>query len=268
MDSASFSEKNGIQNEARIALAVLIGITALAFLVRMLAHWLEPGLSSDGIMYIRTAEEWYRSTSPDAVFLNRPPLLVYLMSRLMKLGLDAVTAGLAINLFCGTLLPCQIYLISRKIFTNSRIAMAAALLAALHPTAIEFSNSVLRESLYLFLTGSGIIFFLHLPGIVSEPASVPGAENRKTILYSILAGAVTGINFLCRYETLAAIPLMIACLLWQKKIPVRRKFLACGLILLSAASFFILFLLLFGCAWKAQAIYHQVIALFGNIREK
>lgn len=133
---------------------LLPGILLLGFLIRWSCFSLESTISTDGTVYVNLAEQW-RETGmyPPHSYL---PLYPWLMKLLSGCGMSSFAAGIGINLFLGSLLPLVCYGLLRLATVRREPALAAALLAAVHPSLIELSINIQRDTPYLFFTGCAI----------------------------------------------------------------------------------------------------------------
>ena len=140
------------------------------------------------------AEKWLQTGNyPFHYYL---PLYPWLMKLLMHCGMSGYAAGVGLNLFLGSLLPLVCYGIIRQITTRHEIALAGALLAAVHPLAIELSTNVQRDIPYLFFTGAAI--FCGLRAI----------KFGKWYWWS-LCSLFLVLGIFSRYETLELLPLIL-----------------------------------------------------------
>lgn len=138
---------------------LLPAIVILAFLIRWICFSLESTISTDGTVYVNLAEQW-RVTGmyPPHSYL---PLYPWLMKLLSGYGMSSFAAGIGINLFLGSLLPLVCYGLLRLATVRREPALAAALLAAVHPSLIELSINIQRDTPYLFFTGCAIFCGLY-----------------------------------------------------------------------------------------------------------
>ena len=118
------------------------------------------------------------------------------MKLLMHCGMSGYAAGVGINLFLGSLLPLVCYGIIRQITVRREIALAGALLVAVHPLAIELSANVQRDIPYLFFTGGAIFCGLH------------AVKCGKWYWWSFCS-LFLALGIFSRYETLELLPLIL-----------------------------------------------------------
>ena len=114
----------------------------------------------------------------------------------MHCGMSGYAAGVGINLFLGSLLPLACYGIIRQITVRREIALAGALLTAVHPLAIELSANVQRDIPYLFFTGGAIFCGLH------------AVKTGKWYWWSFCS-LFLALGIFSRYETLELLPLIL-----------------------------------------------------------
>ena len=166
----------------------------LSFLLRFIYHAQESTICRDGTIYVTLAEKWLQTGNyPFHYYL---PLYPWLMKLLMHCGMSGYAAGVGLNLFLGSLLPLVCYGIIRQITVCREIALAGALLTAVHPLAIELSANVQRDIPYLFFTGGAIFCGLH--------AVRTGKWHWWSFCSLFLA-----LGIFSRYETLELLPLIL-----------------------------------------------------------
>ena len=175
-------------------LPFLLFLFFLSFLLRFIYHVQESTICRDGTIYVALAEKWLQTGSyPFHYYL---PLYPWLMKLLMHCGMSGYTAGVGINLLLGSLLPLVCYGIIRQITVHREIALAGALLASVHPMAIEFSANVQRDIPYLFFAGGAIFCGLH------------AVKFEKWYWWSF-CGLFLIFGIFSRYETLELLPLIL-----------------------------------------------------------
>lgn len=166
----------------------------LSFLLRFIYHAQESTICRDGTIYVTLAEKWLQTGNyPFHYYL---PLYPWLMKLLMHCGMSGYAAGVGINLFLGSLLPLVCYGIIRQITVRREIALAGALLTAVHPLAIELSANVQRDIPYLFFTGGAIFCGLH------------AVKCGKWYWWSFCS-LFLALGIFSRYETLELLPLIL-----------------------------------------------------------
>ena len=141
------------------------GIFILGFLLRFFVWYCDPIITRDSYWYILKAELMYGNGSIETTYEISslswgPPLLFFAMKSLMTFGLSAETAGVVLNLFFGSCIPIITWGIALEITQNQKIAIASALLIAVHPKMVKLSTQILRDMPYLFLIGLVLYFFL------------------------------------------------------------------------------------------------------------
>ena len=180
---------------------LLILITLFSLLLKWFFWRLEPVVSTDGCLYLFLVREWYETGSYEAmVHLSNsdvlPPLPLFLIKSLMFFGMSAETAGLCWAFGLGAALSVIAYGIAYEVTQNKKIAVAAALLFALHPSVNEIGTEIQRDIFYLFFAGCSIW-------------SVCAAIRRKKWLLWAAAAIPCAASALSRFETLELFPLVI-----------------------------------------------------------
>ena len=136
----------------------LLGLILLFSLgLKLLLLLSEPGISRDGVTYVRLVRTWFESgTLPhDPQWMERSwlPLYPFVMKLLMSAGLSAETAGRAVNIVLGTFLPLIGFGMALEVTKKRKIALSAALLLAVLPSLNHLSVEIQRDMMYLFLSG-------------------------------------------------------------------------------------------------------------------
>lgn len=180
------------------------GILVISFLLKLLRWYWEPTVSRDGCFYLRLIQTWYDSGGIQEVLkafsdMWVPPLPLYLIKRLMSLGLSAEAAGVGLNIILGTFTPLWIYGIAWEVTQKRKVAFCAALLAAVNPSLNMLSIQVQRDMIYLSLIG--VALWLIIAGIRRE----------KWWLW-FCAGILCGCAMHTRFETLEFIAIIPAAL--------------------------------------------------------
>lgn len=169
--------------------AILSALVFFAFLLRFLALQVNPLLSRDGIAYLEFSETWF--SDGDAFIegiLRKPPLLFqYLVVSLMRCGMTAQTAGIAINLVVGSLTVIPVYFSGRAVFHEKEAGVVCAILAAVLPPLVDFSISPMRDSLYLFFAAWTLFALFHV-------------LNVENPWHAFFCGATSIFAMQCRFE--------------------------------------------------------------------
>ena len=173
---------------------ILIGL-ALCFLlalgVRIFAWQIEPTISRDGIYYINKAEILQLDDNdPKKIELIASNDTLHFYCAYIACGafnLSPEQLGLGTNILLGAFLPGIFFGIIWLLFKNSELALATAILAAVHPKLVEYSIVIQREMPYLFCCG---LFFLFL---------ILFFKSGKWY-WSILIGLTSTMGFFFRYE--------------------------------------------------------------------
>ena len=198
-----------------VGLAIRIWLSLTSFCV-----------SGDGPAYIGMARSFADGdwrTPLGAVFSPLYPLLMAGMHRLIP---DWEINGNLLSAILGTGAIGSIYLLTKEVFADSKIALGAAALTAIHPDLAALSASVRTEAGYIFFTTLAVWLILR----ATREGSLPLAAG---------AGAVVGLAYLYRTEAVGLILLnaifpALSALLWQRDRFARSIVL--GLVSLAAAS--------------------------------
>lgn len=171
----------------RASRLLLAGIVLLALLLRCLWLWLEPSLNRDGAIYLGLASQWSRAgVYPEHDYL---PLFPFLIKCAMACGLEGRAAATALLFFMSSALPLLAYGIVRQCVARREIALGAALLAAVNPSAIDLACKVQRDTPYLFFAGCAILLALR-------------AVKTDDWRWWAASALPLALGVFCRYETL------------------------------------------------------------------
>ena len=166
-------------------------VTLAALLVRLALWPLQPGLTYDGTYYLRQAERLLHLDYQAAGFPPGYPLAVALLRLVTG---DFELAGRVVNLVAGTATVALFHLWARRHLPRS-LALAAALVLAVHPEMARHSVQVLSEPLYVLCIVLGFELF----------------ERRR----DLAAGALYGYAFLVRPEAVALLGGLALARLWE-----------------------------------------------------
>jgi len=155
---SSFGEiRNSLTGRLRIPVAIFLIalILRLIFLLLMLGeHGTQPlaGLFDDSAKYIKAADCLFgiSTTGQYELYLVGPGYPFFL-------GIINIIFGrvdwlvMALQIIMSGLTCVGIYLIARRLIANDTVAVLAGLIAAVSMTSISLANSLLTETLFLFL---------------------------------------------------------------------------------------------------------------------
>lgn len=165
---------------------LLAGIVLLALLLRGLWLYLEPAINKDGAIYLHLANQWIKTgVYPEHDYL---PLFPFFIKSVSALGLDSRAAASVVLFIMGSAVPILAYGVVRLCTARREIALGAALLAAVNPSAIDLACKIQRDTPYLFFAGSAI--FLSLLAV-----------KRRKFYWWAAASLALALGIFCRYET-------------------------------------------------------------------
>lgn len=147
---------------------LIIGILFfLALILRIAKPFTVDRISKDGVLYAYMANDIADGHIAQAIERNRrmPPLYIFMLAELHKMGLRSEIAGILISIIAGSLLIIPVYLIAAMIF-SSRLAAMASFLVAVNPSMIASSGKVMRDSLFLVLLFTAV--YLIIKALKSE----------------------------------------------------------------------------------------------------
>ena len=181
---------------------ILLLIFIFSLLLKIFFFSLEPLVSTDGCLYVAIIQKWHELGSYEAAIQCfpgtgwLPPLPVWLIKSFMVFGVPATTAGFVWAFGLGAALAVVAFGIAYEVTQNKKIAVAAALLFALHPSVNEIGAEIQRDIFYLFFAGCSIW-------------SVCAAIRRKKWFLWAAAAIPCAASALSRFETLELFPLVI-----------------------------------------------------------
>ena len=190
MDDLKLSRKNA----RRLFLFALLA----AAVVRLLDLARYYCINSDGVVYLRAAEDFFRGDIKSGLASVYPPGYPLLIAVVYPLVGEWELTGQLVSLLYGILLLLPLYGLFRRVF-DERAALLAAFLAAISPYLVLYSVHVRTESLYLFLSTTAIYLFL-------------SAIDEQRLMRFFLGGLVAGYAFLVRPEAIgffALVPVML-----------------------------------------------------------
>jgi 4-amino-4-deoxy-L-arabinose transferase-like glycosyltransferase len=171
---------------------LLPGFVVLALVVRIAwaaAHGLS--IEQEGAEYARIAENLLAGKGYVGMFnngtqLNFPPLYPLLIAAVSLLVGSAEVAARAINIGLGAAMVIAVFKLAELVH-GRRVAIAASVLAALHPVLIAGSASTYAEATYLPFMVFALLYLVRW--VIDRRVSA-----------SIAAGALLGVAYLIRPE--------------------------------------------------------------------
>jgi 4-amino-4-deoxy-L-arabinose transferase-like glycosyltransferase len=180
----------------------------VAVTIRLYLLWQYYCITSDGVVYLRAADDFYRGDFDAALSSVYPPGYPLLVAAVYPLIGDWELAGQLLSLLFGVLLLFPLYWIFREVFGEGP-ALIACFLAAISPFLALYSVHVRSESTYLFLSALAVYLFL-------------SAIETQRVWSWFWGGVVAGYAYLVRPEAIGFLILIpaVALLCWlsQKRI--------------------------------------------------
>ena len=172
-------------------ISYLLLILLLALAVRTVKVLTKPIVCRDSMLYIKMANYWADLGPNDAYNLGSPtipPVYVFTLAMGQKyFGLRPETTGNIVGVVFGALIPLALFFITFSLFDSYKLALIAALLAAVHPYLIRSSSLLLRGSVYLPLLSFALVF------------AVSAIKKRSLIKWCLFA-VFLAIAAMTRYE--------------------------------------------------------------------
>lgn len=150
-------------------------------------------IASDGTAYIDVAYQILQGKGFHPIW---PPLYPWLISCLLRLGLNPELCGGLVSVFFGVVTVGLVYVVTRSI-TTIRLAQVATIFAVFHPFLVRYSAEVLSDSLFTCLLIS--VIFLGWLGLA-----------KKNLLLSVAVGFITALIYLTKPEGIVVL-IIISC---------------------------------------------------------
>lgn len=153
----------------------ILHIVVLAFILRLIAYTIMPGLDfPDTTGYIQAGKELF-ATGKINIHNTMPlhPIFVHLMH-------DIIFIKLA-NILFSALSVYLVYELTKVIFNNKTYSMVAALITCFYPYFIFYSITGLTESLYIFLLLSAFLSLYKKQFILASMIIVLSILQRPTL---------------------------------------------------------------------------------------
>src|SRR5262245_32038567 len=166
----------------------LLGALGLAAAVRCYLLWQYYCISSDGVVYIRAAQDFLAGGIANGLQSVYPPGYPLLIAAVQPLIGDWELAGQLLSMFFGIALLLPLYWICRRMFAG-KIALLVCYLAALNPLLALYSVHVRSESTYL---GIAMAAFYLLVIAIEE----------RALARFFWSGLIAGYGFLVRPEAI------------------------------------------------------------------
>lgn len=166
----------------------LILIFFLALTLRFASYYTHPYIHSDSVTYLSINHHDVNGDIQTALDLHRqlPPSILYYMRIFSGLGINVEVGYRVTSIFLYSFALISFFYISR-FFISEKTALFASFCYACHPKLIEYSHSILRESISIPF----MIFGLSLLLMAFE-------KNRKNI--AAVAGICITISYMARLE--------------------------------------------------------------------
>ena len=179
-----------LADENGTARGALLVVLFVAIALRCVAWWRSAALFDDGPIFIYAAEAM--AAGQWASVLQHPyhPLYsigVWLLGAVLG---NYETAAVALSIACGAASVALLYGLLRDMF-DSRVALIAAAILAVHPRAVAFTSDVQSDSLYMALFLAGLLLM----------SRWLFAERDRGRWSSLVLAAATGVSIGAAYLT-------------------------------------------------------------------
>jgi hypothetical protein len=159
-----------------LGIIILFGVTLRIVRVAELCH-----IGKDEIYYVQVASYWAENdTLLDKNKVNfispHPPLFLYLVSRLIKVGVPPLSASRGINIISAPVFILAMYFAALTLLKSRKTALICAFFAAIAPETARFSVLGLREPWAIALYTCSLAFAIKAMTVNSiKPWVISGA---------------------------------------------------------------------------------------------
>lgn len=187
----------------------LLAILSLALFLRVCSFFAHPYLQKDSILYLSINHHIVNGNIDKGLELYTlyPPSLLYTLKLIYFTGVPVDIGFRVLSIFLSVLMIIPFFYIARS-FLSEKGSLLAAFLLAIHPKVIEYSHTILRES-------------IAYPCIICGVAFMCYAINNKKRSLAILAGLAFAIAYMARVEygfcVVAALFLFVLADIYQAK---------------------------------------------------
>lgn len=187
----------------------ILALLMAAFAVRFYSLKFFDVISTDGTSYALTARALAGGDFHGIGTYGFYPVLIFIANLFIS---DLETAGRIVSVAFGSLLVVPIYLLGSNIFSR-KVATAAAMAAIVWPSLVGSSCEVMTQATHTTLQ----LFAIYL---------LWSAFKKPTVMNGILAGAMIGLTFLTRPESILLFVAMPLALLITSHREIRQNRLA------------------------------------------
>lgn len=208
---------------------LIIVFIAVAFFLRIYhISTNPPGLTPDeaSLGYntysiLKTGRDEYGTLLP-IIFKSfgdyKPGLYVYLTTPSVAIfGLNEMSVRLP-SVISGIISVYLIYLISKELFKNEKLALISLIIASTNPWLIYFSRGAWEVNVALTLTLAGIFFFLR------------SLKNQKFIILSAIAFSLTLLDYQGAKLSTGIVLVILTHLYWKNLFKIKYKYLISSII--------------------------------------
>ena len=178
---------------------ILLFLISAGIGIRCLSWYMEPKLVRDGISYLNWSFSNTTAEIQDPFFLesNAPPLLVATLRLLPKDKQQREFIARTIILLLSTLVIPSVFLLFYELSARNHLfAYGGAFLTVIHPSLIEYSHQILRETPYLVSSAAMILCI------------VCAWKYQKKLFWGI-GGTLGAFALMFRWESLELLPIWI-----------------------------------------------------------
>ncbi len=162
-------------------------------------------------------ETWYRWWGGKEIF-QQAPLYPYFLAGLLALRRDSAAWVLLVQLLLGALQPLVLYSLARRLFSDVRIALVAALFTAVYGPFIFQQGTLLRDWLPPLLEPWAMLLLLR----------AQASERRRDWA---MGGAALGLALLTKETILLFLPLVFLWVFWEYRRRLRKALPATAFLL-------------------------------------
>lgn len=184
---------------------------ALGGMARVFYCWKYPVPVRDAFRYKEFIVQWIDTgIIPEGTYF--PPLGLYLLKIPGSLcGYDIMKGGIVVNMILGLSIILILIKISSCLYPSALSVLCTGLLAAGHPTLIQYSCQMTRENTYLFFSCLAVLFTIK--------NSISSCH-----CFILLVSLFSAAAFLCRFEALELVPLVNLAIFLNRKKNIAERF--------------------------------------------
>ncbi|MBJ6725711.1 phospholipid carrier-dependent glycosyltransferase [Geomesophilobacter sediminis] len=173
---------------------LVAGITLVALVFRLYGIWSQLPTADEQAVLL-SAVNYMESGQLGPTMWNHPALRNILAYGMLKAFGSGVVGTIGLNLVLGTLCTPLIYAVARRLAGSLRVSLAAALIWAVEPLAVEYSRQAINDIYLAFFPLAGIL-------------AVYRYLDRERPAWLLVAGAMFGLGLASKWSALFQLAVM------------------------------------------------------------